>query len=313
MHAFSGIRLHDSTGFPRTLTIDDPNLGQVFVSLRGRGDVSQNFLFGFLADPERSCSDSSLMLHKDQLAFFVTGGQAGVGGTAAQSLFHANLVEGRIRTMVGLDFIPFPIPFDPGQIKEFDPLARNVVGILARNRLVEAMAISANTQATGSFWARERPAGTWIRLPIPVGQDPNIRAFGSFLAWPESVFAEFQESAIKADPRLARIKAVPAGESEWRKNDTKWGASTEFEFTHSSTIHPGILHLFDVKTQRHFQIRTGQSDSEVLLIQDGLVYYRSSDRLFRAEISGDQLTGIKQIAQSELIRDAHWGFTTKTP
>lgn len=200
------------------------------------------------------------------------------------------------------------MPFSPDLIKEFNPVPINVVGILVRNRSIEAINVSRATPETASYWARERPSGTWIRLPIPAGHGPNVRGFGTFLAWPESVYAEFQEARVKADPKLASTRALPSGASEWRKEDSKWGRSTEFGLTHSSTIHPGILHIFDVKTQRHFVLHTGQSDSEVLLIEGNVVYYRSSDRLFRAEIRDGQLTAHLQIARSDLIRDAHWAF-----
>ena len=288
--------------------IDDANQGSAFVFLRGHGDVNQETLFGLLANPTLTCDESAIPLRNDQIITFVTGGQAGVGGEVAQHLFHVNLVDGRIRTRVGGEPVWFPMQFSPDLIKEFNPVPRNVAAILVRNRAIEAITISYNTPATASFWARERGEGAWLRLPIPPSHSPNIRGFGAFLAWPESVYEEDQEARIKADPRLAPTRAVHANPGEWRKTGSKWGVSTEFVLTHSTTIHPGVLHIFDVKTNRHFQIHTQQSDSEVLLVEDNKVYYRVSDRLYAAEIHGNQLTGQRQIAQSDLVRDAHWAF-----
>lgn len=63
--------------------VDDPLYGPAMVFLRGDSDVTQNSLFGLLANPGLPCAESALAFRKDQLASFVTAGQAGVGGIVA--------------------------------------------------------------------------------------------------------------------------------------------------------------------------------------------------------------------------------------
>ena len=74
-----------------------------------------------------------------------------------------------------------------------------------------------------------------------------------------------------------RRKTFPiAGARSGGKTNSKWGPNFEEVMKRSSTVHPGIPHLFDVKTQKHFTIETKQADSEVVLVEKGVVHYRIS-------------------------------------
>ena len=295
--------------------IVDPVLGSAFALVRGAGKVENSILVGLLADPALSCSESTVALRDEQLTAYATGGQAGVGGEAAQAVFFGNISRGRFRTKISKDWIYFPIDLEPSAAKELSPDANYSAptSIAVRNSSIESVCATAVATLSDCFWARARQGGgQWVRLPIPNGHAPNVRGFGSYLAWPESILGGAGYESTKLDKDTStRLKSLKsAGSEEWRKGDSKWGRSTEFALTHSSTVHPGILHIFDVKTQQHFTIQTNQADSEVLLIEANTIYYRSSDRLFRVEIRGDHLAARQQIAKSDLIRDAHWAFMT---
>jgi hypothetical protein len=68
------------------------------------------------------------------------------------------------------------------------------------------------------------------------------------------------------------------------------------------------LHLYDIDNEKVYTIETHQGDSEVLLIEDGVVYYRASDRLYSAPITALGLGSARLVATDEAIRDAHWSF-----
>ena len=55
-------------------------------------------------------------------------------------------------------------------------------------------------------------------------------------------------------------------------------------------------------------ITTDQADSEILLIEKGVVYYRVSDRLYSAPITATGIGTASLLATDEAIRDAHWAF-----
>jgi hypothetical protein len=72
--------------------------------------------------------------------------------------------------------------------------------------------------------------------------------------------------------------------------------------------YPGILHLYNVATEKYYTITTNQGDSEIILVDNNTVYYRVSDRLYSAAITDSGLDPAKLLATSEIIRDAHWAF-----
>jgi hypothetical protein len=69
-----------------------------------------------------------------------------------------------------------------------------------------------------------------------------------------------------------------------------------------------MLYVYDIETEHFFPITTNQGDSEVLLIEDGVVYYRSADQLFSSTIGDKGLGTPRLIAQDEAILDAHHSF-----
>ena len=71
---------------------------------------------------------------------------------------------------------------------------------------------------------------------------------------------------------------------------------------------PGRLHLYDVTNERVYTIATNQGDSEVLLVENNIVYYRVSDRLYSAPVTEKGIGAARLLASNEAIRDAHWAF-----
>ena len=63
-----------------------------------------------------------------------------------------------------------------------------------------------------------------------------------------------------------------------------------------------------VDSEKMYPITTNQADSEVLLVENGVVYYRVSDCLYSAEIRGGEIGAPKLLAKAEEVRDAHWAF-----
>ena len=73
-------------------------------------------------------------------------------------------------------------------------------------------------------------------------------------------------------------------------------------------VFPGRVQLYDVETERTYVITTNQADSEILLAENAIVYYRASDRLYSAEIKVDGLGTPRLLAKDDTVGDAHWAF-----
>jgi hypothetical protein len=70
----------------------------------------------------------------------------------------------------------------------------------------------------------------------------------------------------------------------------------------------GTLHLYDVDTEKMFTIVTNQGDSEILLVEGGMVYWRVANRLYSAPIADSGIGAQRLLATGEAIRDAHYAF-----
>ena len=136
---------------------------------------------------------------------------------------------------------------------------------------------------------------SWHRMP-DFGEGTSFeRAFGNYIA-------------VAAALRKGSTQQENAGRAEWRTEPSKTGPSVSALFQRSPFVFPGRLYLYDTSNERVYSIDTKQGDSEILLVEDGVVYYRASDRLYSATITASGLTPGRLLATSDIIRDAHWAF-----
>lgn len=136
---------------------------------------------------------------------------------------------------------------------------------------------------------------TWHSLPAGLGDPASSRAFGPYMA--------IAEAHPKTGP-----SDKSAGSEGWRTESTRTGPSMTPLFEKSRDIYPGRLHIYDVRNEHVYTIDTRQGDSEVLLIEDGAVYYRASDKLYSAQITDNGIGAARLVATSDIMRDVHWAF-----
>jgi hypothetical protein len=136
---------------------------------------------------------------------------------------------------------------------------------------------------------------TWHTFPIHPNVAPNVRGFGRYIATMDVLGSESPGSKS-------------AGTERWRSGPSRMGPDLTASIMMSGRVYPGKLYLYDVDTERVFPIVTGDGDSEVLLVDNNTVYYRSSDRLFSAPIENDHVGPPQLLVSDDVIRDAHWAF-----
>ena len=70
----------------------------------------------------------------------------------------------------------------------------------------------------------------------------------------------------------------------------------------------GDLGLYNIRSKKSYMIRTGQGDSEILLVDGDMVYYRVNDVLHKALIGQKpELIGTRIVSGSD-VQFAHWAF-----
>ncbi len=83
------------------------------------------------------------------------------------------------------------------------------------------------------------------------------------------------------------------------------------------SYYPGILFLFNVSTRAYIEWETfengePQGDSEILLVENEMVYYRINDKIYQAPIlDGKKLGNAKLLLKDDRVPDIHWAFFSK--
>jgi hypothetical protein len=240
-------------------------------------------LGGALVDPSVSCEKSMWTPQAEDARYLVASGWAGAAGGVSNdsgplALVNMKTADGSVDIGLGyLVHLGYRIPLNLRKGREYSS------ALMANNR--DVFCISLN----GGLVYFRKSDQTWHEWKISSRLPQGVRSFGKYLAGTEV------DSA-----------ASSAGRDEWRKVDSKTGPATAIA-TEFRPL-PGRLLIYDTDSEKEFSIRTGQGDSEVILIQDGVVYYRAATRLYSAPLTKDGVGEGRLLATSELIRDAHWAF-----
>jgi hypothetical protein len=98
----------------------------------------------------------------------------------------------------------------------------------------------------------------------------------------------------------------------YERTDGVWGDCFDERVQNSGTYYPGLLYLFNVHTKDYIEWDTKQGDSEVLLMQDGMVYYRVNTKILKSAIIDNQkLSEPELLIDDARVRDIHWAYLKK--
>jgi len=172
-----------------------------------------------------------------------------------------------------------------------------------------------------------RKNGEWKNLQVP-GSEPRIKMIDSWVIGaavskvrPISSSIPVDRREVRADSdRLKEERNDGPGADERRKYQERYNEeakrnhrregrpATDNMFAGNRAYLPGVLFLIDTNTGYYREIRTGQADSEILLVRDGTVYYRVNSSIFSAPIEGDGIGTGHLLIREDWIPDVHWAF-----
>lgn len=89
------------------------------------------------------------------------------------------------------------------------------------------------------------------------------------------------------------------------------GVPADIRFNLLHEYHPGILFLFNAQSRKYIEWETYQGDSEILLVDKNVVYYRVFDELFRANIEDNKLVDITLLVKDIHVPEIHWAFISQ--
>ena len=97
---------------------------------------------------------------------------------------------------------------------------------------------------------------------------------------------------------------------KWPTN-VKTGQNHRLSEKHLNDSYTDTLIVFNVDTGKHYQVRTGDANCEVLWIDDSSMYYRVNGSIYVVRIQADGPARPELVTQGEEIWDVHWAFWSK--
>lgn len=203
---------------------------------------------------------------------------------------------------------PLVIP-DSLQLRE-----KTRVGVQIKNSFVTAInkkIIDSDRESIGMchYLIFNTQTERWHTMDVE-GSSTVVRGFGEWIAG--SVAASNVELIFDEQGRLKEkipLSRISPGIEDRRKKGTDTGTPFDLRADFFDLYYPGILFLHNINTGEIIKWNTNQGDSEILLVQDDIVYYRINDKIFKASIINSESLGESELlVQDERVPDIHWAF-----
>jgi hypothetical protein len=144
----------------------------------------------------------------------------------------------------------------------------------------------------------------WFSLNFK-GDRTRIYNYGNWLA------GTILQSYNKSDNDTIIRKDSP-GMDVRKKLNSQNPFNVDERFFDKGIYSPGILYLLNSFTKKYLEIVTNQGDSEVLLVENNVVYYRVNDEIFKRTIINSEKLGEPELMIKSMdALDIHWAFITK--
>jgi len=159
---------------------------------------------------------------------------------------------------------------------------------------------------------KNKPKNEFYKYRIK-GTNANIRNFGEWLV---GCVVSSDTKVIKDDKgrikERIKFNRISPGAEERKRVNTRTGAPFDDRTKFLSIYYPGILYLLNVDTKAYIEWNTGQGDSEILLVQDEIVYCRVNDKIYKVPIiNGEKLGEPELLVTDPSVPDIHWAFIAK--
>lgn len=148
----------------------------------------------------------------------------------------------------------------------------------------------------------------WHETPFFKGFSlAGLKHFGSWLAG--YVSFEYQWGY---EQRMKKYGGIPG--KEFRNQENEYGYSFDERINMFKQFPEGVLYLYNMRTSKYFEweaLEDGrrQGDSEILLVEDEVIYYRINDKIYKRTIlNGKTLGEAVLLVQDSRIPDSHWLF-----
>ncbi len=148
------------------------------------------------------------------------------------------------------------------------------------------------TRESAEVWINVTGNDDWYRFELP----GSVTAFRGFDEWIAGHVVNSRDS--DEPPKPPDRVPPPTG-----RCNPAW-----LRLNLEDCTAPGVLYLLNTKTRDFITWRTGELDSEVLLVRGREVLYRAGSRLYRAQIQEKEISAPQPLFDSRELIDVHWVF-----
>ena len=262
---------------------------------------------GMIVDPLIPCAESFASVQSSELRYLVAHGTAGAASIVSQEGTYGFIGEKGSLWARGLTDFGYTLP------TEFTA-GRQTLGIVVNDSKVLVVVLGDGKGGGRISLVFRKSDKTWHVIQARSEGYAQMRSFGGFVAITEtrSKTAVLEQVArgrgVDISSREVREREQSPGSAEWRHGESQHGPDMSDAFETAQVVYPGRLHFYNIATGKLISIATNQGDSEVLLVDDGIAYYRVSDKLYSAPINEKGVGKATLLATDDVIRDVHWAF-----
>jgi hypothetical protein len=143
----------------------------------------------------------------------------------------------------------------------------------------------------------DKRSGSWRTFEVP-GTASVLKNFGDWMAG-----TVIDGNSSKQSPGREHRKDIYGGRRQSPVEPT-----ADYAWSVSNQYSPGELSVLNARSGKQYTIETHEGDSEVLLVENGTIYYRVNDSIFRAPIGQENVGTPVLMATDPHIPDVHWAF-----
>lgn len=150
----------------------------------------------------------------------------------------------------------------------------------------------------------------WFTFNIKGNYSTN-RLFANWLSGEVTSknIGSYQTTSGRIDFNFGKISPGIELRKKISNNKGFWGETFDERAETFGNYFPGILYLLNIETKSYIEWNTYQGDSEILLVDHEIVYYRVNDKIFKAPINdGEKLGKSELLIHDARVPDIHWAF-----
>ena len=212
--------------------------------------------------------------------------------TDEKLLVYTDSIDGKLFIPVTKDVTKRPV-FPVELPEDYFPNEKKRLAIYVNNDDCFMIKLDDSEGKTSNFLVLNKVTDQWNKL-VCKGDRTRVQYFSDWISG----------TVINHD----KDKISP-GKADRRQEPNSFGPGFDTMTRVLKFYYPGLLFLYHIPSKAYIEWSTGQGDSEVLLVEDDLVYYRVNDQIYRASIyEGKKLGKPELLLKDNRVPDIHWAF-----